>query len=80
MAIAKILKPLKTLIASHHSQNPIAYPFKPNSDRPSSPQTRSPISPHQTAIAPQHPKPDRLFPQIKQRSPIHVSDPRLKWC
>jgi hypothetical protein len=25
MAIAKILKPIRTLIASHHSQNPIAY-------------------------------------------------------
>ncbi|MFN9145401.1 MAG: hypothetical protein ACK5W6_14315 [Pseudanabaena sp.] len=33
MAIAKILKPLKTLIASHHSQNPIAYFLKSNSDR-----------------------------------------------
>jgi hypothetical protein len=53
MAIAKILKPIKTLIAPSPHTNPIAY------------------SPHQTAIAPHHPQnPDRLSPQIKQRSPI----------
>jgi hypothetical protein len=37
------------------------------------PTTQHPIAyfPHQTAIAPHHhPKPDRLFPQIKQRSPL----------
>ncbi|MCL1490085.1 MAG: hypothetical protein M1G31_04900 [Pseudanabaena sp. Salubria-1] len=39
------------------------------SDRPSTHKTRSPIPPNQPAIAPHHPKPDRLFTQTNQRSP-----------
>ena len=37
---------------------------------PHYPQNPSAYFPHQTAIAPHHPKLDRLFPQIKQRSPF----------
>ncbi|MEA5489016.1 MULTISPECIES: hypothetical protein [Pseudanabaena] len=50
---------------------------------PHHPQTRSPKSQHQTVIAPHHPTPDRLSPQIKQRSPFitHKTDrlsPQIK--
>ncbi|TYQ26380.1 hypothetical protein PseudUWO311_12705 [Pseudanabaena sp. UWO311] len=61
-------------------QNPTAIaPSSPNTRSPKlhikqrSPHiTTNPIAyfPQQTAIAPHHHKPDRLFPQIKQRSPL----------
>jgi len=42
------------------------------SDRPSPPTNPIAYFPNQAAIAPSSPtKPDRLFPKIKQRSPLH---------
>jgi len=41
----------------HTTQNPIAYSLKPNSDRPSPPKTRSPISSNiKQRSLPNHPK------------------------
>ncbi|WP_181016047.1 hypothetical protein [Pseudanabaena sp. BC1403] len=46
--------------------------FKIKQRSPLTTKTRSPISSNQTAIAPSSPtKPDRLFLNIKQRSPPH---------
>ncbi|MCA6624281.1 MAG: hypothetical protein IM542_17275, partial [Pseudanabaena sp. M165S2SP1A06QC] len=58
-------------IAPHLPQTRSPIPTTSNSDRPFiTHKTRSPISQNQTAIAPSSPtKPDRLFLQIKQRSP-----------
>ncbi|MCL1490123.1 MAG: hypothetical protein M1G31_05090 [Pseudanabaena sp. Salubria-1] len=46
-------------------QHPIAYLLTPNSDRPSTPKTRSPISPSNNDRTLNTHKPDRLFPPIK---------------
>jgi hypothetical protein len=42
---------------------------------PHHPQNLIAFSPHQTAIAPHHQKPDRLSPQINQRSHPHKHKP-----
>jgi hypothetical protein len=55
---------------------PIAYISKSNSDRPSPPTKPDRLSPqNQTAIAPQHHKPDRLFPIPNSDRPFNTHKP-----
>jgi len=83
MAIAKILKPIKTLIAPSPPTKPDRLFSTSNNDRPFITNNPDRLFPHQTAIAPQHPiahfphqtaitphhpTPDRLNLNIKQRS------------